>query len=247
MVGHTLRNAEMKPVILALVAIVPGWAQQTQQAQRLINGVVAGTLQGEDGSQIVGGLLRLQHTSQPRSKRRQTEWASTTGAGGSFRFDRLGEGRYAICVRVPGSQWLDPCEWTGQPVTASLSNARPSATLTIVLKKGAVFTISVDDPARLLPQHEGKTRGANLLLGVLGNRFAFRPARLISRDSRGSNYQAVIPFNVPAKLVVFSSFFRLMDAGGVTLSRAAATHIPITAVAGQQVSTIRLTVTGGGP
>jgi hypothetical protein len=114
------------------------------------------------------------------------------------------------------------------------------------MKRGAAVPIRVDDPAQLLSQHEGKTPGAHLLIGAGNDASVFLPAPITSKDVAGRNYQVVIPFNSPSKLVVRSAFFQLADAAGSPLSRAAATFIPLSVPSGQQPATIRLRVTGGG-
>jgi len=106
--------------------------------------------------------------------------------------------------------------------------------------------VRVDDPDQRLAQHEGKTAGAHLLLGVGSDNFVFHPASIAAQDSMGRNYRILIPFGVPVKLVVNSSFFQLTDAVGLPLSRTSSTLIPVIVPSGQNPGTIRLIVTGGG-
>jgi hypothetical protein len=105
--------------------------------------------------------------------------------------------------------------------------------------------IRVNDPAQLLPQNEGKTAGAHLLIGIANDGGVFRPAPVISQDATGRNYQIVIPFNHPVNLSVYSSFFQLAGANGISLPRTG-TSIPVTVSSGQQPAAITLLVTGGG-
>jgi hypothetical protein len=169
-----------------------------------------------------------------------------TDKSGAFQFTRLFAGKYRVCVQVPKGVWLNPCQWGLQYPRITLTSAQPVASAPLVLKKGAVIPILVEDPGQLLSQHEGKTRGASLLLGVANDTLGFMPARLASSDSNSKTMEVVIPFNSPRKLVVRSSFFQLADSGGATLSRTAATMIPLAVAAGQQPTVLRLKVTGAG-
>jgi hypothetical protein len=115
--------------------------------------------------------------------------------------------------------------------------------LAVLLKKGAVLLIRINDADRFLPQNEGKRPGAHLLLGVPTDAFTFHPAALVSQDSNGRNHQIVVPFNTLVKLVVHSAFFRLGDAAGTPLARSAV-HIPVFVQSGLTPSTITLRVIG---
>jgi len=169
-----------------------------------------------------------------------------TGTGGTFQITGLRDGKYRLCAQVPGTAWLNPCQWALQPIAVALSDTQPTASVTIVMKKGAAVPIRVDDPGQLLSQHEGKTAGAHLLVGVGNDAFAFAPARVMSQDATGRNLEVVIPFNSTAKISVLSSFFRLADATGLPLPKTGVT-IPILVPAGQRPPAITLRVTGVGP
>jgi hypothetical protein len=114
----------------------------------------------------------------------------------------------------------------------------------MVLKKGVALPIRIDDPGRLLSQNEGKRPGAHLLLGVPTDSLTFHPAVLVSQDANGRNHQIVVPFNAAVKVVASSSYFRLGDAAGMPLARAAV-HIPAFVQLGQVPATITLRVIGG--
>jgi hypothetical protein len=218
---------------------------QTNPTQVSSAGVISGTVTGADGTSIVGGSVTLQ-LQTPLPKRGQTQWATVTGPGGSFQFERLNQGSYVLCaLAAPGTAWLDPCEWGAQPSAVALSSTQTAASVAVVLLGGAVVPIRVNDPAQLLPQNEGTTPGAHLLLGFANDRAVFRPAPLISQDAAGRNYQIVIPFNHPVNLAVVSSFFQLTNATGITLPRTGAI-IPVAVPSGQQPPIITLAVTGGG-
>ncbi|MBI1898773.1 MAG: carboxypeptidase regulatory-like domain-containing protein [Acidobacteria bacterium] len=233
----------MKSLSLALICITPCAAQQTALN---FSGVISGTLRGEDGTAIVGGYVSMALRPPHPKRLRQTDWTAVTRAGGVFQFRGLNDGQYSLCAQVPGSTFLNPCEWGLQPVQVGLSPAQPIATVTIAMKRGAAVPIRMEDPGELLSQHEGRTPGAHVLIGVGNDGFAFLPAPVVSRDRTGRDHQVVIPFNSLVKLVVHSSFFQLSDAAGIALPKGRTTSIPLTVPAGQQPPAIRLRVTGAG-
>ncbi|MBI1898206.1 MAG: carboxypeptidase regulatory-like domain-containing protein [Acidobacteria bacterium] len=232
-------------VTLSLICLASCLAQQPRPRLNF-TGVITGSLTGDDGTHIGGGYVTLRRLPPHPQRVRQTSWTAVTAAGGAFRFEGLNDGTYQLCAQVPRSTWLNPCEWGAQPPVVVLSAAQGFAVVTLVIKKAAVVPIRLDDPGQLLAQDEGRTPGANLLIGVANDARWFRPAAVTSRDVGGKNYQVLVPFNSTVNIIVSSPFFQLADAGGVPLPRTRATAIPVTVPAGQQPAPIRLRVTGGG-
>ena len=229
----------MRRLSLALICLFPCLAQQ---ARLNMSGVVTGNLTGDDDTSIVGGYLSLQLVPPyPKSRSLKTEWSAVTGAGGSFRFDKLNDGKYRLCAQVPQSAWLNPCEWGLQPPVVALTTTQPTNQVTMILKKGATVPIRIDDPGQLLSLHEGRTSGAHLLIGVGNDAFVFRPLAVLPAGTSGANRQLVIPFNSPVKLVVSSSFFQLADSVGKALPKTGSA-IPILVPSGTQPALIKLTV-----
>lgn len=120
------------------------------------------------------------------------------------------------------------------------------ADASLVMQRGAAIPIRMEDPGQLLSQHEGKTPGAFLTIGVSNDAYAFHAARLVSRDSSGQNLEVVVPFNSQRRIVVRSDYFQLADSAGVALSSAKATEIPVLVLTGQKPAEIRLKVAGAG-
>lgn len=233
----------MRRTLLAICFAMPCLAQQPLLGD---NGVVAGTVTGEDGSLISGAYVTLHLAFKPRPaahQRIRTQWGISTEPGGSFRFTGLLDGSYRICAQAPRTAWLDPCEW-GFPVpTVSLTRTERSRAVAISLKKGAEVPIQVDDPSQLLFQNLGKTAGAHLLVGVRTAAATFRPAIVSSQELTGRTLRAVIPFDRPVKMEVASSFFKLADSGGAAFSKAGVA-IPVSVSTGQKAAAVRLSVTG---
>lgn len=232
----------MRRALLAICLVMPCLAQQPLAD----DGVVAGTVTGEDGSLISGAYVTLHLAFKPRPaahQRIRTQWGISTGPGGSFRFTGLPDGSYRLCVQAPRTTWLDPCEWGFPAPTVSLTRTERSRTLAISLKKGAEVPIQVDDPSQLLSQNLGKTAGAHLLIGIRTAAATFRPAAVSLQELNGRTLRVVIPFDRPVKMEVASSFFKLADSGGAPFSKAGVA-IPVSVPTGQKAATVRLSVTG---
>jgi len=191
-------------------------------------------------------LLHLAPRASSKILRQTTDWAAVTGAGGGFQFAGLPEGTYTLCPRMPNSTWLNPCEWNFPTPNATISRANPNTSVSVIVKKGAVLPVRINDPGGLLPQNEGKIAGAGLLLGVAWPGFLFRNVPFLAQDSGGRNYQIVVPFNTPLTLVLHSTLYNVKDVNGAALSQTKSTKIPLLLAAGQQVSPIKFTISGIG-
>jgi hypothetical protein len=231
--------------VIIKLAVLLIWLPVCLAQEGRPGGTISGVLAGDDGAPITGGSLMARRVSSSVGRVWRTDWYSISGDGGAFRFEGLPDGQYILCAQAPFSAWLNPCEWGLRPPMVTISRAQRSASLTFVLKKGAVVPIRVDDPGQLLRQHEGKTAGALLLLGVGSDSFVFHPALVASQESAGRNYRVVIPFDAPTKIVVSSPFYQLSDSGGLPLPRTGSIGIPVMVPAGQTPATLKLTITGG--
>jgi len=235
----------MKRLLKIFAFVIPGtFAQQLQP----VAGSISGNLRGDDGSAISGGIIILHRepTEKSRMARQRTDWSTVTAATGVFQFSGLPEGNYTLCPHVQNSTWLSPCQWNFPTPTATISRLIPNASVTIVLKRGAAVPIRIDDAGQFLSQHEGRTPGAGLLLGISSPGSFFHSMPLLSKDSNGRNYQIVVPFNTQLTLVVHPSFYRVNDTGGAPLKSAVSTKIPLFVSSGQQVTPFKLTISGAG-
>jgi hypothetical protein len=247
-VVEPLGEQAMRRLSVILVLLLPcmGQLPQPQPIPAPVGGNVIGTLTGDDGTLIGGAVVGLTVVPPyPAGRLQQTQWTTVSGADGSFQFGQLPTGNYRVCSQSPGTAWLNPCEWGSQPPPLSLTPGEPSATVAIVLNKGAVVPIRLSDPSGFLSQYEGKVPAAQLLIGVSNDASFFRTALIVSTDATGRSLQVVIPFGVTVNLIVCSSFFQLSNAAGILLPANSAS-IPITVQPGQQPSLVTLVVTAAG-
>ena len=229
--------------IAACLVACASWASSQVPQVGTASGVISGTLKGDDGSVIATGLVTASGIPDSLTHNHaRTSASAMIKSDGTFVLPNLQAGTYRLCVQIPNSAWLNPCEWGPGGLTVSLSSVQPSANVIVDLKKGALFSIRIDDPTQLLSAKEGTSPGADLLVGVGTDAMFFRTANMVSQDASGRNYQVLIPFGRTVGISVTSGLFQLADATGKILAKS--DTIPITVASGQQTATLVLTVKG---
>jgi hypothetical protein len=207
-------------------------------------GSLAGSVRGADGSIIAGVVTASREPGLVVSRLARTSASTAILPDGTFQFPPLADGAYRICVQAPGTAWLNSCEWGQDGNIASVSASKqPSGKVSIVLRKGALVTVRVNDPSQVLGGHEGKTPGAHLLIGVNTDSRFFREATITSKQAASRTYQVLIPFDRNVNLSVASALFQLKD----ETSRALPPFgnlIPVFVASGQAARTVVLNVGG---
>jgi hypothetical protein len=209
-----------------------------------VAGSISGTVKGADGSSVTGGVVTAHFgTGAVTSRFGRTSVSVAIRPDGTFQLAPLGEGGYGICVEVPSTIWLGSCEWGNKGTSVSLTQSQPSATISVVLTKGAAVRLRVNDSAGLLTANEAKTPGAHLLVGVGMDNLLFRPAAIVSQDAAGRTYQVVVPFDRSVQISVASAHFQLSEVTGKALAKFG-NLIPVLVPSGQQPPNLVLNVTG---
>ena len=124
----------------------------------------------------------------------------------------------------------------------------------ITLLQAGIVLVRVNDPGQLLSAHEGRTPGAQLLIGISDKDRAFYRASVSARDTAGRSYRLLVPVDRQHKLTVDSNYFHMVDSNNVPLPALAAAipvFLPSSLFAGslastQQTPTIVLTVSEAG-
>ncbi len=231
----------MKITILCLFLLMPASSQLLQISG---TGSVSGTLRGDDGSVISGASIILHRVpgQGPWLQEERNDWSVVSDASGSFTFSGVDNGLYRLCAQVSVGAWLDPCDWGLPLTTATLSLSQTATNVTLVMKKGAVVTVRIDDPGQLVSPTGTLTKGGYLLLGVTSDSSFFHTLPLLSTDSTGRNYQLVVPFDTAVKFVISSSL-RFVNASGVALAGGVSALIPVTVASGTQAPVLKFVAT----
>ncbi len=243
-------DKKIKGTLLVLLGLLRPVAHLMAQQAAVVNPTggslgIVGTVRGSDGMLISGARVSLSQTQPyPAARHQRTEWTTTTTATGAFQFPAVASGPYVLCAEA--ANWLNPCEWGNTPVKVVVGAYEKPGAVMIVLRPAATLYIRVEDSGQLLDQHEGKTSGAHLLIGVTSDAFVFHPAVVASSDTAGRNYQVRIPYDAGVKLVLSSSFFSVADGAGAALPQQGSTSVPVTVGTGQPPAAVKFHVTGAG-
>lgn len=177
----------------------------------------------------------------------KTSKTATIRTDGTFQLTALPSGAYRLCAQAKGNYWLDPCEWgAAAPTIVIPAPINPPPSIDLVLKKGAVLNIRLDDPGQLLKLHEGNTLGAHLLVGLVTDAKIFRPAAISANDSSSRTYSMIVPYDRQHIIKTTSAFFLLADQVGRLLPNFGNT-ISWQAPSGQVPALVVLKVVGTSP
>lgn len=203
---------------------------------------VPGSILSEDATSISGAIVSYHRASRYRAVKRDAlhpvSWELadravndrvSAGIDGSFALTALPDGAYLVCVDVPAGGYLDPCLWSrGIALKVSLRQAVPLGH--IVLKKGAVLRVRINDANHLLPP-ASLISSSKLIIGIKTSVGAFYPARLVSADQTGRDLMITVPFDAPLKFWIFSRQVKMTDPAGAVVDTSGI-DIPFSVAAG---------------
>lgn len=159
----------------------------------------------------------------------------TTGPDGKFQFANVPGGwSYRVCVQPPygdGSDLVESCSNDRRSAGAVAVGVRQNVTLPVVrLAKGYRVKVQVNDPDGHVDRNEGKTAGADLVVGVWrGPDFTAMP--LAANDGKVRAYELTLPYSTAASLVVQSSFYAVADDKGKLVDAAKGARLDLPALA----------------
>lgn len=160
---------------------------------------------------------------------------ATTDAAGTYHVPSLAAGRYDICVEAPGH--LTTCEWE-QWGRANVAAGAAAEHRKLVLTKGAVVSVRINDPKRLV-----RSSDALPLVGVRDQWRRMHAARRGGNQGDTYLFEMEAPYSVPLTLVLHSARFTMADSQGVAVSPAGADVI-FQVPAGAVAPTFTFTITG---
>lgn len=205
----TILRIAMRCAALAIIAMAGTSAfSQTFTGTGRVTGVVT----EENGRGVPGARVSIHLDPSPASPLFFTA-RTVSGATGAFSVAGLPAGTFHFCVQAVGTDLIDPCLWNPKPPTAVVT-AGQAATVHLLLAKGQRLKIRIEDRLSLLTQHEGKTNGANLLVGAFSPMGLFTPAQVTSKDSSGRDQEVLVPTEMPLNVSVLSHFFALANDKG---------------------------------
>jgi hypothetical protein len=134
-----------------------------------------------------------------------------SGANGVLPVPNVPPGAYALCGQMPGSLLVDSCSWNDNAVTAVVK-ASVTAVPTLVLKKGAMVVVQLNDGQKLLASEVFP--GQKLRMEV-GTASGHRVPMIGSQQGAATRqFSAVVPVDTDLKLQVRSQTFQVTDSNG---------------------------------
>ncbi len=234
----------MTRTIAAVCCFLPALAFPSH-ALAQVTGQVRGTVWDEQRRPLNRATVWLQvrRASDGDRPRPFHRWTRTT-PDGQFQFTGVPGGRFAVCAGLPASDLLDSCQWDTQSPPVVVSGSAVVVAPPITLKRGYALRVRVDDPRGDLSVREYRLQGAALRLGLWTPAGLFVPMALRYKEPRGEEYEAVVPYRTPLRLMVQAQRFVLADERRAVIDRRRGARLPLVIQPGREPRMIRFEVKG---
>lgn len=211
------------------------------------SGAVTGSVVDDTGKPFAGARVLISYAPTIRTPVAAPPvvtgaLAATIGAdgSGSFRTDSLPPGQYVACAETTTPGYLDPCHWATSAPTFTVIAGQTTSGVSIVMAKGAVLHIHVDDPQQLLGPASGPV-DLNLQIHVVTASGLHYSAPIQSSSAVARDHAITIPFGAPLTLRVLASHLVVNDQSGKAFAAlGAALNVP----AGTTPAVVGLTIAG---
>jgi hypothetical protein len=149
-----------------------------------------------------------------------------SGGDGAFEIQGLTAGSYSLCVQVEGDQYLNPCQWNGNPAAVTVTSTQAVSGILVKLTAASILTIQIKDPQRVLSQQTKDGRRPDLSVGVQGPKGLYYPARPMGTPTSAGilpgainsyAYQLAVPRDTALNIQIGSHDLKLGDTSGVAL------------------------------
>jgi hypothetical protein len=176
-------------------------------------GRVEGTIRTESGGAVPGAVASI-HVRPTGTGTRPYDARTTVGPAGAFSFDGVPPGTYLVCGQAPGRDLINACFWQiGSPRTVVVA-AEQTVRVDVALADGFRLRVRLDDPAGVMAVAKDDPKGFGVLLAVTAPGAGFVPMLPTKSEASGRDYESLVPFGVPLKLVAQSRAFELGDDKG---------------------------------
>lgn len=219
----------MNRLLLTVMFFATGLVAQTAKV-----GIIQGTVTDDAGNALGGALISAiqQGPGTPSTSLLTRNVLST--ASGAYEIDNLPAGTYTICGQFDSGGVLNPCVWSSQPLTATVSAGATTTGVAIVMQRGAIVHLTLADPQQLLTTNASRD---DVLVGVSWGNAPFQLAKVLNKTATGRTLSILVPAGQQVSIGVFSSVFSLAAAGGDAL--------PTAAGSGGKVSVVSVNATKG--
>lgn len=211
------------------------------------NTSVSGTVVDDSGRAVPGARVLISYP--PSVKAPVTAPPVVTGAlaatitadaHGAFHADGLIPGQYIACASATSPGYLDPCHWSTSAPSFTVADGQTASGLKIVMTKGAVVRVHIDDQHQFLKAAAGPV-DLDFEVHVVTNKGFHYSVPIQSSTAVGRDLAITVPFDTPVNLRVLSAHFTVKDQSGKSF---AAQGFTVNTPAGTTPGIIGLTVSG---
>lgn len=164
----------------------------------------------------------------------------TADATGTFHADGLAPDQYIACAETSTPGYLDPCHWSASAPTFTVSAGQTTSGVRIVMAKGSVLRVHVDDPQQLLKPVAGPV-DLDFEIHVVTSKGVRYSAPIQASTALGRDHAITIPFDTSVSVRVLAAHLAVKDQSGKLF---AALGTSVNVPTGTTPSVIGLTVTG---
>lgn len=177
---------------------------------------IRGGLTGDRSSKLEGAVIRLHPiATNSTGLALPVPLMTTTDNGSDFVLTGVPLGEYSVCVDSLKDEILNPCEWTQSASRLTITAASAQTPLRLNVARGATVGIRVDDPDHVVPTPFQRPTETVLSLGVWSADGNFHMARYVSSDSKGHNFELLIPQDTDLRLSIMARKLQVLDNKGV--------------------------------
>ena len=222
--------------VVTLVTAGCAWGQPA-------TGALQGRVTGDDGAELANAVVLYHRAVKrvfvgnsllPALGETVVTRTVTADATGAFSVPGLPVASYGLCAELPGAPYLDSCKWSLADSVAVTASA--VAQHNLVLKRGVLLRVHLNDPSQLLPPPaSGLLARTGFIVGVIFGSGAYLAATRSAASATTRDYQIPVPAGAPLSLWLFSRDVSLADSSGSPLAGSGA-RIPFTAASGQDQS-----------
>lgn len=223
------------------VAAMTGASGQTAIADQ--NSSLAGTLVDQYGVAIHGAVVTISRAGGTRLAQPFLPRTTISDSYGVFTFSKIPSGVYRICPAMPGSAYLNPCEWFDDSPTTVLKVSQVTVGLRVVMTTGCLLSVRIDDPASALaPSSQGQPTNSVSVM-VLSPR-GMHPPHVSGAVGSGQNFLWSVPAGLALQLSVSSPTLNVVGQGNADTVNAAHVGQAQVGTVGATASTFQLSTPG---
>jgi len=169
---------------------------------------MSGTLKDNTGAPVSDAIVTAYLQAKSTDGKFPPVFNSKTGNDGSFVLNALAAGTYLLCAEKEDIGLLNPCFWSGQPTSVTVSAGGTVTGISLVAEKGVALRIRLNDAPGLLAANDDVVIRAKPVIGPP------LPTQIASKDAAGKTMTVLVPQAQPVDIHIYSAKLLLADEKG---------------------------------